>query len=203
LNRASQVRRASPVTAIAAIIALMGCSAGQVTQTASGASSVYGLNTENEDGSVLIRNLAVSYDGTAGYPAGATSPLELHLFNQTEDPVTVSISSRPSDAPKAGADIVSAGSVTLTGTTPPPTPPAEGSSARFAIEPLGFVSFRPGSAAELHAVGLTGRLAPGEFLNLVFEFSNGAAPLLVRAPMATPMSPAARVPGDLAGHNAD
>jgi hypothetical protein len=229
----SRIRRAGPITAVVAVTALMGCSAGQVTQTSSGVSSVSGLNTQTDDGSVLIRNLAVSYHGTAGYPAGATAPLELLLFNQTGEPVTVSIGSRPSDA-NVRADIVSAGSVEVTGAPPdsggttagpvpalpaggtrtsadtermsgasaPPTPPPGGVPARFAIEPLGFASFRPGGATALHAVGLTDRLAPGEFLSLVFEFGNGVTPLRVHAPMAIPTSPAARAPGDPVGHHA-
>jgi hypothetical protein len=233
MPRISRIRRAGPITAAVAVTALMGCSAGQVTQTSSGVSSVSGLNTQTDDGSVLIRNLMVSYRGTAGYPAGATAPLELLLFNQTGEPVTVSISSRPSDA-DVQADIVSAGSVEVTGarpgsggtaagpvptlpsggtrasadtarmsgTTAPPTPPPGGAPARFAIEPLGFASFRPGDATALHAVGLTDGLSPGEFLSLVFEFSNGAAPLLVHAPMAIPASPAARAPGDPVPHGA-
>nr|BFE67364.1 hypothetical protein GCM10020092_006650 [Actinoplanes digitatis] len=48
---------------------------------------------------------------------------------------------------------------------------------------------------QLQAIGLTGKLAPGQALNLVFEFSNGADPLVLEAPVGIPLTPASRGPG--------
>jgi hypothetical protein len=67
--------------------------------------------------------------------------------------------------------------------------------ARIEIGPLGSVTFLPGDAEQLQAIGLTDRLAPGQELSLVFEFDNGAGDLVVLAPMAIPLSPASRAPG--------
>jgi hypothetical protein len=244
-------RRAVLVAGVATVAAaaLVGCSAGQVAETALKNPSVYGVNAQNANGSVLIRGLAVAYNGTQGYPAGGSAPLELNLYNETKEPVTVLISSQPPDETTAAAGIVSARSVTLIGGQPStpssaiPEPPAgsrpaatpdtetsdnvvqpsagasagaatpapsaqpsatpavsAGRPARIEIEPLGYAIYRPGGTETLQAAGLTDRLAPGTSLNLVFEFSNGAAPLVVQAPMAIPLTPASRAPGDPAGH---
>ncbi|MFI7542965.1 hypothetical protein [Actinoplanes sp. NPDC049599] len=195
-----------------ATVALAGCSAGQVAETALKNPSVYGVNSDSSDSSVFIRNLAVAYPGTAGYPAGADAPLQVGLYNQTRQAITVLVSSRPATDV---AGVVSAQAVGLSGgaaassapsATPEPsgssTPSAEPSApgaatrpARIEIAPLGSVTFLPEDAEKLVATGLSGKLVPGQSLNLVFEFSNGAEPLVLRAPMAVPLSPASRAPG--------
>jgi len=222
--RSLGTRRAALATGVAtlAAIALAGCSAGQVAETALKNPSVYGVNSASSDRSVFIRNLAVAYPGTAGYPAGADAPLNVVLSNQTKQAITVLVSSRPAADP---ADVVSAKAVGLTGgsaapsapstavpepagspspdQTPSAQPSATGAAtrpARIEIGPLGFVAFLPRDAEKLVAVGLSGKLLPGQSLNLVFEFSNGADPLVVQAPMAVPLSPASRAPGNEAEH---
>ena len=81
--------------AMAAVIALAGCSAGQVAETALLKAPVSGLSTQSPDGALLIRNLQVVYNGPEGYPAGGSAPIEVSLFNQTQQPITVTITSRP------------------------------------------------------------------------------------------------------------
>jgi len=223
-------RRAALATGVAAVaaVALAGCSAGQVAETALKKPSTMGVNTQSSDGSVYIRNLAVQYAGPDGYEAGKNAPLELSLFNETRQTVTVLISSQPATDAAESAGIVSARSVGLVGgasasasASPSPSPSASASSsasasaepgstpssdesasaepavrpARIQIEPLGSVVFLPGDAEQLQAVGLTGKVIPGQSLNLVFEFSTGANPLVVQAPVAVPLSPVSRGPG--------
>ena len=246
--RSLGTRRAALATGVAtlAAIALAGCSAGQVAETALKNPSVYGVNSDSSDGSVFIRNLAVAYPGTGGYPAGADAPLQVGLYNQTKQAVTVLISSRPA-ADTAGKNaVISARSVGLTGGTattpsapstaipepsgsrpsgnqddqnteqipdpsgnpsPGETPSARPTStgaavrpAQIEIGPLGSATFLAEDAEKLIASGLSGKLIPGQSLNLVFEFSNDAKPLILRAPMAVPLSPASRAPGDEAEH---
>jgi len=91
------------------VAALTGCSAGQVASTTAVQPSISGLNTQSPDGSLLIRNLQVVYTGPTGYPAGGTAPVEVSLFNETTQPMTVVISS----VPQAGS--VSARQIGLTG----------------------------------------------------------------------------------------
>ncbi len=246
-------RRAVLVAGVAGVTAaaLVGCSAGQVAETALKNPSVYGVNAQNENGSVLVRGLAVAYNNPAGYPAGAAAPLELNLYNETKETITVLVSSQPPTDTTEGAGVVSARSVSLVGgepstpssaipepsgsrpaatpdtetsdnviqpsggasagpsgtspsARPSPTPAAStGRPARIEIGPLGYAIFKPGAAESLQVVGLTDRLVPGNSVNLVFEFSDGAAPLVVQAPMAVPLSPASRAPGNPAEHSGE
>jgi hypothetical protein len=108
-RRVSQAAGAATV----ALIALAGCSSGQVAETALLKAPVSGLSTQSADGGLLIRNLQVVYNNPTGYAAGASAPLEVSLFNQTRQPMTVTITSRPRQ--EASAGIVSAQQVSLTG----------------------------------------------------------------------------------------
>jgi len=222
--RSLVTRRAALATGVAtlAAIALAGCSAGQVAETSLKKSSVYGVNAASSDQSVFIRNLAVAYKGSTGYPAGADATLQVGLYNQTRQTVTVLISSKPA-ADATGKDtVVSAQSVGLVGgaaapptaaSTPSPSTPGSEQSAgaspsaepsatgpaaqpaRIELAPLGTATFLPEDAQQLQALGLSGKLVPGQSINLVFEFSNGAAPLVLQAPVAIPQVPASRAPG--------
>lgn len=237
-------RRAALVAGVATVaaVALTGCSAGQVAETALKKPSNMGVNATSSTNAVVIRNLAVAYNGTQGYEAGANAPLELAIFNKTTAEITVNVSSQPLAGAAEGRSVVSARQVALTGGTasappsaapepsgtgaaatpdtetpenvsPPPAgepsptaqPPAsaEGAArpARITIEPMGYVSFLPGDGESVEAVGLTGALVPGASLNLVFEFSDGAEPLVLQAPMAIPLSPASRAPGSEGEHS--
>ena len=243
--RSLVTRRAGLATGVAtlAAIALAGCSAGQVAETSVKNPSIYGVNSQNSDASIYVRNLAVAYDGTAGYAAGEDAPLQLGLYNQTDEAITVLISSQPAAESTAQEEVVSARSVALVGgasTTPsapstaipepsgsrpsdneddqegeqvpsrdPSTNPSPGQApsteptpagaaarpAQIEIGPLGAATFLPEEAEKLQVQGLTGELRPGQSINLVFEFSNGAQPLVLQAPMAVPVSPASRAPG--------
>ena len=105
-----------------AAVALTGCSAGQVAETALKNTSTYGVNADNADASVVLRGLAVAYGSTKGYPAGGNAPLELSLFNQTTQPVTVRIASQPLAGTDAKAGVQSAQAVGIVGGTPSAVP---------------------------------------------------------------------------------
>ncbi|WP_067509115.1 hypothetical protein [Actinoplanes sp. TFC3] len=235
-------------TGVAAVtaFALAACGTGQVAETAIKKPSVPGVNTENGNRSVSIRNLSVAYTGVKGYAAGDDAVLEVGLYNQTEQPVTVLISSQPATGNPAGEEVVSARQIGLVGASaagagatgapsvapepsgsrnsggyddqddqeeiPTPNPSESGRGARPSIEasaapagasvaparielaPLGSAVYLPDDAQKLQAIDLSGKLVPGASLNLVFEFSNGAQPLTVAAPVSIPLSPASRGP---------
>jgi hypothetical protein len=238
--RSLGTRRAALVAGAATVaaVALAGCSAGQVAETSLKRTSNMGVNQDNSNATVGIRNLAVTCNSTAGYPAGATAPLQLGIYNQSTQPVTVLVSSPPPAPGTADNGVVSGRSIVLVGGTPstPSTaipepsgsrdaavPDPSGSPsgsveqpsgspsgqpsasaappetiagpARITVAPLGSATFLPGDKELLQVVGLTGKLLPGMSLNLVFEFSNGAQPLTLQAPVGIPMSPASRAPG--------
>lgn len=108
--------------ATAAVIALAGCSAGQVAETAILKTPISGLNTQSPDGRLLIRNLQVVYNDPEGYPANGDAVIEVGLFNQTTEEMTVLISSRPLQNEQAG--VVSARQIGLSGNAAAASPSA-------------------------------------------------------------------------------
>ncbi|BBH65084.1 hypothetical protein ACTI_17690 [Actinoplanes sp. OR16] len=208
------VRAAGAATV--AVLALAGCSAGQVAETAMLDTPIGGVDTQTVSGSVYIRNLQVEYPGVEGYAAGSNAPLELSLYNQTDNEITVSISTKPTEQ----AEVVSAsqvGVVSAASPSPvasssaaapsseasaevePSAPVAEPSGpavdvapAQFKIGAQGSALFRPTDAAQLQVIGLSEKLPPGTSVNLVFEFSDGSPTMEVQAPVATPLSPGPR-----------
>jgi hypothetical protein len=113
----SAPRRAAMLLAAmgaAGAMLVSGCGAGQLAHTAGDVSAVPGVNAQvnAKGGAYLIRNLVVTYRGTEGYPAGSDALLEMAIFNDTDEPVTVTVSTD------------SARSVVLTGATTLPPPPA-------------------------------------------------------------------------------
>jgi hypothetical protein len=164
------------VGAVAVAMALAGCSAGQVAETAIIRPPISGLNTQSADGKLLIRNLQVLYTGPAGYPAGGTAPLQVSLFNQTEQPMTVVIRSAPPASDGVQPGNVSAQQITITGgsaavspsANPEPTPGDERSpqadpSATEVIDPSGLPSAPPTPGASLVPSSADAAGAPAQF----------------------------------------
>ncbi|MEV0896723.1 hypothetical protein [Actinoplanes sp. NPDC049802] len=209
-------RRAALVAGAATVaaLALGGCSAGQVAETAILDTPIAGVDTESTDGSVLIRNLQVEYNGTEGYAKGDNAPLELSLFNQTAEPITVTITTRePDRAQVVGADKVGFSSAAAVATPSASAPSAAASAsapsagpsvaasapaapevrpAQIQIAPLSAALFRPSDSTPLQVIGLKEELTPGLAVNLVFKFSNSSEELVLQAPVASPLSPAPR-----------
>jgi hypothetical protein len=206
--------------AMVAVIALAGCSAGQVAETAILKAPVSGLDTQTPDGGLLIRNLQVAYNNPDGYKPGESAPLEVSLFNQTEQPMTVLISSKPQQSDTVvSAEQIGVGPATPASapatTEPTPDPSASGSApasaeptapalqpARFTIAPLGSKTFLTGDDPTLVASKLSGVLLPGLSLSLTFEVDGTGQSLDVLAPFAVPTSPASRAPG-VEGENSE
>ncbi|MCU7727261.1 hypothetical protein ODJ79_26325 [Actinoplanes sp. KI2] len=191
--------------AMAAVIALSGCSAGQVAETAILESPISGLNTQSPGGALLIRNLQVPYNNPTGYPANGTAPLQVSLFNQTEQPLTVTITSKPQT--NVVPEVVSAMQVGVgappssSGASAAPSTPAL-QPAKFTIPALGSQVFNPeGGPTTLLAQGLSNALKPGYSLALTFQVENGPA-FEAMAPFAIPTSPASRAPG-IEGENTE
>jgi hypothetical protein len=224
--RSLGTRRAALVAGAATVaaLALGGCSAGQVAETAILDTPIAGVNADSSDGKVLVRNLQVEYNGIKGYEARENAPLELSLYNETNETVTVTISSQPTDRPTvvSGTQVGFVSTATVTtpgevaggsasaepGASAEPASSAETSAsaapsadaepastvrpAQIKLDPQGAAVFRPTDAVSLQIVGLSGELKPGMTVNLVFEFSNDATPLIVQAPVASPLTPAPR-----------
>ncbi len=89
------VRLAAIGAALATVALAGGCSAGQEAATSEVVAAVPGgFATATPDASlplqvVLVENVEIAFKDTAGYPAGGTAPLAMHIFNQTKYPITV------------------------------------------------------------------------------------------------------------------
>jgi copper(I)-binding protein len=81
--RPSRTRAPLVVSALIAGVALAGCGAGQITQTAEQVAAVEGANAGA--GEIAVRNATIEFDapvhGAAIYPAGADAPLEMTIVN--------------------------------------------------------------------------------------------------------------------------
>jgi hypothetical protein len=143
-NHVAQIMGAATV----AVIALAGCSAGQTAETSILQTPISGLNTASPDGGLLVRNLQVIYNNTMGYPANGSAPLEVSLFNQTQSPITVTITSKPQQTVTQG--IVSAMQVGISGPAPTPT-------SSIAPGPTGGGNTSPSSPP---SAGTSGEVSP-------------------------------------------
>ncbi len=110
-----------------AVLALAGCSAGQVTQTSEQVAAVPG--TDADAGSIALRNLVIVYDGPEGYPAGGDAPLVVRLFNNGPEAITLT----GVTADKA-ASVQLVGSPTVEPTQTPSAPPPEATATSPAPE---------------------------------------------------------------------
>ncbi len=148
-RRPVQARRiavAAVVAGIGAAVALTGCSAGQITQTATQVAPVPG--TDVDAGQVGLRNLVIQYPGPEGYPAGADAPLIVRIFNNGQTPITLT-----------GVSADKATSVSLIGTPevvptteapPPPTttaPASPDATATATTEPTTTATAEPTATA--------------------------------------------------------
>jgi hypothetical protein len=116
---------AAGVAAIVAGGALAGCSAGQVSETATivsavpgGSASVAVPTQQNPNGALLIKNVTVDYNGVNGYAAGDTATLSVWMVNQSTVPVTVTAGDSQLIDPSKERQLSSLGAVTLSGGKP-------------------------------------------------------------------------------------
>ncbi len=93
-------------------------------------------------------------------------------------------SAEPSASAQAGA------SAEPSGTAQPGA--AASTPAQIQLAPLDSFIYSPDDTQKVQLIGLSGPLVPGNSVNLIFTFSNGAAPLVLQAPVAVPQSPAPR-----------
>ncbi|MEV4411580.1 hypothetical protein [Catellatospora sp. NPDC049609] len=209
--------------AAAAVLALSGCGAGMISQTADQVAAVPGYSATVPvpgGGNIALRDAMIAYPGVKGFPAGADAPLQLRIFNDTEQPVTLeSVTSNdaqsvrlatPSDLKAsptpAAASPTAASSPTGSPTASPkgspspaasPSPSPAAPAAKPVIQPGGFLELTPQSGQLALLSGLKKPVGNGEGVHLKLTFSNGVVietlPGTV-VPVAPPLSVAPRVP---------
>ncbi|MGN9801864.1 hypothetical protein [Micromonospora sp. L32] len=141
-------RAALLLSGMAAATALLatGCGAGQVAETANKAPSIQGINVETPDNAYKVRGLYVEYPGTEGLRTGANAALNAVIYNDTRDPVTVTVTT------DSAREVVITGKP---GSTPPPegtepspsASPSESASHAESPSPSGSASASPSESA--------------------------------------------------------
>ncbi|MEU4679757.1 hypothetical protein [Micromonospora sp. NPDC023737] len=201
--------------AAATSLLLSGCGAGQVSETAEKVPSVQGVNIETENGQLAVRGLLVEFPGVDGYKAGEDARLNAVIYNDSKEPVTVTVTSQdarevvltgtgasasptPSESvsPTGSASASPSDSTSPSGSaspsesaSPSPSAPA-GEPARFEIAPLSYIQLNEQSDRMLQLIGLNESLRSGQNVFVTFDFGNGNT-ITGPAPIAVPFTPPA------------
>ncbi len=167
----------------AAVLALVGCSAGQITQTDSQVAAVNGVYG-NVGSTIALRDVLIPYpsspDGT--YPAGSTVPVLLTIVNQGINADEL-----------IGVTSPAAGQAVVLGTTQ--LPPGTTVISTAGAAPAAGQPTSPLVVGELRILlTTTAPLHAGLNTPVTFQFRNAGA-LTLPVPMATPP----RQPSDSAG----
>jgi copper(I)-binding protein len=110
-------------TALATVMLVAGCSAGQLSQTAEAVPAVPGANSvasPGDENGIALRNVLIEYPGVQGYRVGDNASMELRLFNNGPQAVSLVQVTTP-----AASSVVQTGSSPITGAASP-TPTATG-----------------------------------------------------------------------------
>ncbi|WP_089157519.1 hypothetical protein [Micromonospora sp. NBS 11-29] len=137
----------------AASLLLSGCGAGQIAETANKIPSVQGVNVQTSDNLYKVRGLYVQSPGPQGYEAGADAPLNVVIYNDSQAPVTVTVTT------DSARDIRLAGGGSAEGATPTGSPTEPASASPTATDP----SASPSQSLEVPAspsAGESGSASP-------------------------------------------
>lgn len=116
---------------------LSGCGTGHVSETANKEPSVQGVNLSARNGEYAVRGLLLGFPGVEGYKAGANAVLNAVIYNDSANPVTVTVTTD------------SAREVVITGvgaTASPSASPSEPASESPSPTPTGSESPSPGTS---------------------------------------------------------
>lgn len=207
-------RRAALLLAGTAATGLLvsGCGTGQIAETANKQPSVQGVNVQTPDNAYKVRGLYVEYPGPGGYQAGANAPLNAVIYNDSPNPVTVTVTTDSARevviaSSSAGASAAASASPSESALPPEPASPSDSASpsesespaaspsapagepARVDIPAFGYVQLNVSGGRFLQLVGLHQRRLVGESVNLVFDFGNGKTIRTVAA-IGVPLTPA-------------
>jgi hypothetical protein len=217
----SNIRRAAALLsgAVAAGLLLSACGTGQVAETSLKVPPTYGVNTELqvEGGTYKVRNAAVVFT-EGGYESGSDAPLEVALFNDTGEAVTVRVSSEaaggvrlvdpnatpspsptpsrspsrtPSESPsESPSDESSESPSEEPSAAPSEEPAAPAGPATIEIPANGFVLLNRADGPHLELVGLRSAIESGEPVPVTFDF--GGEVLETQLNLGVPLSPLPR-----------
>ena len=219
------VRLGAASALLVGAVVLSACSAGQITGTSLQVPPIQGVNANaGPDGTIALRNVLIPYNGTDGYPRGGTAPLEVRIFNNGTQPVTLvrvtagdaaagvtlagvsqpqPLEPSPTPPPAESPGESPSPTAPVTPDATPPTPAEPPGQGTFAIEiaPGSYVLLVPGEDQYLQLVGLSEPLPPGSSVPVTFQFRDGGTTTVtVQVPMGLPTTPLPRptlaVPGE-------
>ena len=172
------------------MLALAGCGAGQMAQTASQAAAVDGTNADL--GALALRDVLIPYpeDRNGTYPAGSDVPVQLTIINQTTNADTLVYLSTP-----AARRVLLEGTTTILAGMSVSGVTDHGGPATPIVAPV-----TPLDLDELRVVlvDTVRPVRPGLNIELTFVFQN-AGPVTLSVPMGPP-SESERAPLDSGGH---
>ncbi len=160
-------RRVLVPVVMAAVLALSGCAAGQISQTADQVAAIDGAN--GTIGYMSVLNVVLAPTSNAAYPKGADAPLQLWLSNTGIQPDQLS-----------GISTTAAASVQINGIKAIP-----GQTLKDLTGPKGAITLK----------GLTQTIPYGHSIPVTFTFAT-AGSLTVNVPIAIPSDPDARAAPD-------
>lgn len=163
---------------------LSGCSAGQVAETAGTVPSIQGVNVASKSGDFAVRSLLIAYPGVDGYQAGDNANLDVVLYNDSPDQVTVTVTT------EGAQEVVRSDPNAPLGESPATTAaPSAGMPAQIVVPPLSFAQLNSEAATVLRLIELDQPLRVGESVFVTFDF--GGTTIRAAAPVAVPLTPAA------------
>lgn len=170
--KAIRLRLIPAALGFGAVIALGGCSAGQVTETDTQVAAVNGAS--GDAGDVAVRDAKLSFP-TAGtsYPAGSSAPVEVVIANDGGDDQLVRVTSPYAQS----ADVQGERSL------------PQGTALHSSGE-SGQQQPTPDEQRQVDITlnGLTQEINPGLVIPVTFEFAN-SGPVTVHVPIAADDSP--------------
>ncbi|MER6993513.1 hypothetical protein ABT337_22145 [Saccharopolyspora hirsuta] len=185
-HKAVRLRLIPAAIGLGAVVALAGCSAGQVTETDTQVAAVNGGNGDVQD--IAIRNAMFTFPTTGTvYPAGSSAPLEAVLANEGENDKLVEVTSTYTTAP-----------ATIGGDTTLPSRTALHATGASA-EQKAQVEAAGGRQVQITLNGFKQDITPGVTIPVTFVFEK-AGPVTVQVPVGIDHSPRPEQHDSESGH---
>ncbi|MBQ1024993.1 hypothetical protein [Micromonospora sp. C95] len=204
---AGALRRGSLPGAALAVSLLAGCGAGQLAETAEKEPSIQGVNLMTDNGEYAVRGLLIEFPGADGYRAGEDALLSAVIYNDSKDPVTVTVTTQEardivivdadqpipsrSDTPAPRSPTTASPAATdaspTSGGSPGDDAPQTG-PARIDLPPLSFVRFNAQAGRYFQLLDLDETLRSGQNAQVTFDFGNGRR-VTGPAPVAAALTP--------------
>ncbi|MEU6128701.1 copper chaperone PCu(A)C [Saccharopolyspora sp. NPDC047091] len=186
-----RVRLTSAALGLGAVLALAGCSAGQVTETDTQVAAVAGGS--GDAGGIGVRNATLAFPETGSrYPQGASAPLAAVLINDgAEADRLVQVSSTYAASVDVGQTRVLPSRAALHAYAEPTTPAAGQQPGQG-----------PGADQQQVSItlkGLTQDITPGVTIPVTFVFEK-AGPLTVQVPIGEDSTPRPDTGGEESHH---